>query len=288
MSTMTKVFIVLTSILSITASVLFVSAAAQWANWKEVATNYQQMQQAELVKRMNLEGTMAAAIAMKEGALADINGRLAKVNEDNARLVNEMATLRNDLARRTNEAVASEAGRKKQEEILAVQTAQLTGLQKQSQSLLTQNIDLQTRNQRLNSRVLELTSQVTIATDQIRNLQEKLYALEQQSTGIAPRGSYRATSAMEAPRAIPTTPVVAGPIRGEITAVNAGYASISVGEATGVVPGMVFLIHRGSQYVGEFVVDSVRPNESGGKLQTLATEVASGDRVTYGFDTATR
>jgi hypothetical protein len=287
-STMTKVFIVLTTVLSITASALFIGAAAQWANWKEVAQTYQQLQHAELVKRMNLEATTAAALAMKDAGLADSSARLARSQEDNTRMANELATVRNDLARRTNEAVAAEAGRKKQEEILAVQTAELTGLQKQTQTLLTQNIDLQTRNQRLNSRVLELTSQVTIATDQIRNLQEKLYAMEQQVAGVAPRAYRQAAAELEIPRVAPVTPTVAGPIRGEITSVNSGYASISVGETSGVVSGMVFLIYRGSQYVGEFVVDSVRPTESGGKLQTLAGQVSAGDRVMFGFDAATR
>lgn len=37
MSTLTKVFVVLNSVLSIVVSILFVTTAAQWSNYKEVA-----------------------------------------------------------------------------------------------------------------------------------------------------------------------------------------------------------------------------------------------------------
>ena len=48
MSTLTKVFVFLTSIFGIVLSCLFVAAAAQWDNWKQLAQTYQQQAQGEL------------------------------------------------------------------------------------------------------------------------------------------------------------------------------------------------------------------------------------------------
>lgn len=285
MSTMTRVFIVLTSVVAIVVSCLFVAAAAQWTNTKETVERYQALYQSEFVQRQNALGVMAVSLAMKDDAVNDKTALLTKSEEEKRRLTDDLATLRIDLARQTNERVAAEAGRKKLEEILDVQTAERTSLQKQNQEFLSQNADLQTRNQRLASRVLELTSQMTIATDEMRNLQEKLYAAEQkykeiQQAQAAPR---RAAEA-EAPRgAQPVKAAVAGPIRGEIVELDGRYVSLNVGDTSGVVPGMVFIVYRGDTYVGDLEIETVRSKECGGKVTLVAPgqAVQRGDRVVY-------
>jgi hypothetical protein len=285
-STMTKVFIVLTSVLCIALSCLFIATAAQMANWKDLAQDYQTRQEAEFVQRMDQQAVMEAALAVKDNALQQKTQDLEAVQKQYQDALNDLAGKSNDLARRTNEAVAAEAGRKKLEEILAVQTAELTALQKQSQTLLSQNTDLQTRNTRLNSRVLELTSNVTILTDQLRNLQEKLYAAEQQVAALQQRltTGRRVATAEPAVGTVAVSATVAGPIRGEITEVDGTYASINIGETSGVVPGMTFMVHRDSTFVAELVIDKVRPKEAGGKLRTVQQEVRRGDAVAYGLE----
>lgn len=290
MSTLTKVFIVLTSVMAIFLSSLTVAAAARWSNLRENIERYQQLYQSEFVKRMNTEAVMATSLAIKDDELQKSTRSLARKDDELRQRDDQLATLRNDLARRTNEAVAAEAGRKKLEEILEVQTAELTSAQKHYQNLLTENIDLQTRNQRLATRNLELTGQLTIATDEIRNLQEKLYAQEQLARQlqdeVAAGGRVRAVAEPAPGGAVPLTPAVAGEIRGEITQVDGGYVSINIGENSGVVPGMDFVIYRGGNYVGDLRVQSVRPKEAGAKL-TLVREgeqVQTGDRVVYGLE----
>ncbi|MFH1745792.1 MAG: hypothetical protein ABIG44_01980 [Planctomycetota bacterium] len=289
MSAMTKVFIVLTAVLSIALSCLFIAAAAQWSNWKNLAQKYQELQGAETAQRMNQQAIMYGALAMKDDALQARTQSLDASESQAQTLGSDLADARNELARQRNIAVAAEAGRKKLEEILDVQTAELTALQKQNQTLLTQNIDTQTRNTRLNSRVLELSSNVTILTDQLRNLKEKLYAAEQQIATLQQRmasGRRVAASPTATPGAIPVSVPVAGPIRGEVVEVDGTYASINIGESSGVVPGMTLMVHRGSSFIAELVVDSVRPKEAGGKLRTVQQAVNAGDTVVYGLENA--
>ena len=287
MSTMTKVFIVLTAVLSIALSCLFISAAAQWTHWKDLAQDYKTLAAAESTASRNLQAIMEGSLAVKEDQLQAMTRAHDTAQRDLQEKVNDLTDARNELARRTNEAVAADADRKKLAEILDVQTAEVTALQKQNQTLLTQNIDLQTRNTRLNSRVLELTSNVTIMTDQLRNLQEKLYASEQQVAELQQRmASGRRVAPVDAAPAsvVPVAAPVAGPIRGEVTKVDGNYVSINIGQSSGVVSGMTFMVHRGTSFVAELVVDRVWPKQAGGKLRTVRGSVQSGDAVAYGLE----
>jgi hypothetical protein len=281
-STLTKVFIVLTAVLAIVSSILYISSAAQWDNWRDLAMRYQAAEQAAQTARMNAEATTAASLAMKDDALAqrarDI-GDLQKKTQDQG---NELARVNSELARKSNEALSFEAGRTKLQEILGVTTGELQGLQKQNQSLQTSNMDLQTRNSKLNSRVLELTANVTILTDQLRNLQEKNYAYEQQITQLQKgggAGTMLPTGGPAAPGATAVVPQVRGNIQGRIIDIAGNYASINIGESSGVAPGMTFMIHRDGSYVGDLVIDNVRPTEAGGKLALVKGEVKKGDPV---------
>ncbi len=289
MSTLTKVFVVLNCVMAIVLSSLTVAGAAGWANTQELVQAEQRRADAESVRARQVEANAAANLAIKDDAIQERDRLLASAAQERARLTEQLAALRNELARQTNLAVAAEAGRKKLEEILGVQTAELTNTQKQNQVLLTQNIELQTRNQRLSSRLLEVTGQLTIATDQVRNLTEKNYALEQQLREREQMlaGGPRVARGAETPAGVTAlTPLVAGPIRGEIVYLDGRYASLNIGETSGVVPGMTFMVYRDGEYIGDVQIDTVRPKESGAKVVLVAKDrtMQVGDRVVYGYE----
>lgn len=289
MSTMTKVFIVLTSVLAIVSSSLMIATGARWTNLEELRSRQEELAQAANVRAQQVEAVAAANLAIKDDALREAQRILAEKEAKIQELARSVADLRTDLARQTNEKVSAEAGRKKLEEILDVQMAELTNTQKQNQELLKRNIDLETRNQRMATRLLEVTGNLTIATEQIRNLQEKLFAAEQRckeleqalASGVLPT-----VAAAPPAGVVAVSPLVTGPIRGEITGVDGRYVSINVGESSGVVPGMTFMVYRGGTYIGDLQIESVRPKESGGKVTMLAPgqQVGPGDRVAYGLD----
>ncbi len=289
MSTMTKVFVVLTTVTAIVLSCLTVATAARWSKSEDTIARYQELYEAELVQRMQAEATLAAGLAVKDDAIKVRDRSIATKESELRRIGDELAQARSDLARVTNEKIAAEAGRKKLEEVLDLQMAELTAAQKQNQELVSQNIDLQTRNQRLASRLLEVTGDLTIRNDQIRNLQERLYAAEEESKSLrqAMATGRRAPTGEDVPdQVVPVTPVAAGPIMGEVSLVDGRYASINVGESSGVVEGMTFMVYRDGTYVGDLEVETVRPKEAGGKITMLASgqQVVTGDRVAYGLE----
>lgn len=267
MSTLTKVFVVLTSVLAIALSCLFIAAAAQWDNWKALALNYQTQRDAAVTQSQSTAASAQAALALKDEALAAQGRQLSEALDEVQRLKDENGDLRRQLVQSENERLAFEAGRAKLQEILDVTTGELKALQEQNKTLLSQNIDLQARGARLNSRVLELTTNVTILQDQVRNIQEKLYACERQNTQLEQHAG---------------APTVAGEIRGEIVEVDGVYATINVGESSGVVAGLTFMVYRDGVYLGDLIIERVRPDQSGGKLTTLLKgEVRPGDSVVY-------
>ena len=288
MSTLTKVLVVLTAVLSIALSCLFIAAAAQWDNWKALALDYQTGRDAAITQAQSTAATMQAALAMKDEALAT-QARKHQAALDELRNLNDQnAELRSNLSKTENQRLAAEAGRTKLQEILDVTTGELKATQKQNQTLLSQNIDLQSRNARQNSRILELTTSVTILRDQNRNMQEKLYASEQQNAELEQRAGAPVARARPTapPGALAVVPTVAGEIRGEIIEVDRVYATINVGEGSGVVPGMTFMVYReGGAYLGDLIIEQVRPKQAGGRLTTLVEgEVRKGDAVVYGMD----
>ena len=280
MSTMTKVFVVLTAVLSIALSCLFIAAAAQTANWKQLAQDYQDRQTAEFMHRMNLQAIMEATLSMRDQQLQAKAATWPPLRDLATRQADELKQLQASLAREMNDRVAAQAGQAKLQEILGMQNAEVAALQKQNQMLLAQNIDFQTRNTRLNSRVLELTSNNTILTDQVRNLQEKLYAAEQQAVRTAQGGR----PAERATGVVAVSPSLPSPIMGQVVSVDGNYASINVGQASGVTQGMTFMVHRGSNFLADIVVDRVWPDQAGGKLKSIQQEIRPGDSVSYGLD----
>ena len=274
--------------MSIALSCLFISAAAQWDNWKGLAETYQQGRDAAITEKQAAVAAAQASLAMKDEQYAAQGRELAAARDKLQSTESENAQLKSDLAQARNEPLAFEAGRTKLQEILAVNTGELKSVQAQNQSLLSQNIDLQSRNARQNSRILELTTKVSIQQDQIRNIQEKLFAAEQRAAGRDYTSGYSGETEMPASPAGVTAvaPSVAGEIRGQVKMVNGVYAEINVGESSGVGPGMTFMVYRdGGTYVGDLIIESVRPNQAGGRLTTLVQGgVQTGDAVVYGLN----
>jgi hypothetical protein len=276
-STLTKVFVVLTAVLSIAMTCLFMAAASQWQNYRELTDTLQDQRDSAVTGQQNAVAMQAAALALKDDQLRDTREALEKALADRTKLNDDLAKLRNDLTQEKNEKLAADARATKFQEMLEVTSAERNALQKQNQTLVAQNLDQQSRLSRSNSRVLELTTNLTILKDELRNMQEKLIAAE---------GGRAITRAPDVPSGVTAMqPPARTDIRGEIVDVSAGYASVNVGEASGVSVGMTLMVYRNGSYLGDLKIESVRPNESGGRLDTLARgDIRPGDRVMSGMN----
>lgn len=280
MSTMTKVFTVLNAVMSIALSCLFIAAAAQWDNYKDLARTYQGERDAAVGHWQNAVASGLAATALKDESIASKNAEVAKAQSQIQELTEKLTKSGSELTQVKNERLAFEAGRTKLQETLDTVTGELKSVRAQNQGLLKDNTELQSRNIKLNNRVLELTTNVTILQEENRNVQEKLYACQTGRSGSStPPRAAAAIESVPGTVAVPS-PKIAGAIKGEITNIDGTYASVNVGESSGVTAGMTFVVYRGSSYLGDLKIESVRPSESVGKLTTLASGgVRNGDMI---------
>ncbi len=275
MSAMTKVFVVLNAVLSIALSCFVVAYTAQSENWKVLALAYQQDRDASITKEQANAAGLLSSVALKDEVISSQAAEIKRLQQEKQDLADQHNKTTNEFTVVKNEKVAAEAGRTKALEMLDTKMAEVAAVRAQNDELRRQNIDTQARNNRLNLRNLELTTNVTILQDENRNTQEKLYACQQMTASGG-----RSSSVAPAPGTVAAAPSVAGTIKGEVTTVDGTYASIDVGEASGVQPGMTFMVSRGATYLGDIVIDRVRPREASGKVTMLAAaEIRSGDRV---------
>jgi septal ring factor EnvC (AmiA/AmiB activator) len=287
-STLTKVFVVLNTLLSVALSVLFVAGAASWGKLQEQKDKYQTQRDAAITLQQNTSAAMNAALAIKDDEIARLARQLSDTESNVQKLSGELAANRGRLTTVENERLAFETGRTKLQEILNVTTGELTALRARHQAVTNENAELQTRNERLNNRTLELTTNVQILTDQVRNLQEKLYACEQ-SPGPAVAASPVTPGAELAslPGSVSVDqPRVKGEIHGEVLAINDRFAEISVGQSSGVSAGMTFMVYRsGGQYLGDLTIEKVDLDRAGGRLSSLVVDsIRRGDLVAYGLE----
>ena len=168
---------------------------------------------------------------------------------------------------------------------LKVGQAGWTEQRQQRDELERRNLELEKRNLDLSQRVNEQTARLLVMDREQRHLKEHLHILEEENRRL---GQYRRrleagdlTALADAERETvkPLTPLSGSPIRGHITEVSGNLATISVGSADGVAEGMVFVIYRDLDYIGDVKISVVEPNQAAGKIVRSRGTPAVGDQV---------
>ena len=285
MSVLTKVFVVLLALLSVALSMFTVAAFSQQENWRQSAGNWKEAALSEQSKARAIAANAALeaqnALARHLTDLESINSLKAQVTEKERAL----AKLESDYAAEANRltvAMGQSASLSDHNKLLdTARTRDAEFIAKLSR----RNSELERLNVDLNDRVKELTSSVAMAQSQIRALREQIETISRDQVagviqvpggpGIVQAGIPSVTPA--------STPMVTSPIRGEVTSVKDGLASISVGSADGVVEGMTFLLYRpgvaGTKplYLGTLRITRVEANACAGSLETTEGQIQPGD-----------
>ncbi len=290
MSVLTKVFVVLMTVLSIALSMFTISTMAQQEKWRQAATDWKasaadanaqaraitasaalEAQRAEVLYQENL-----ATIGRLEQELDKLNIAVADMRRQNADLTNQ---LNNEQAQATSLASHNkliEEARTREQELA-------TQLSERNATLTRRNIDL-------NDRVKELTANMAMAQSRIKALKEQIGSL----TGSGTSYSAIDTAQIPSSRAVVQayTPSVSepiglsditAPIRGQVTAIRGDLAEISVGAADGVGHGMRFLVYRRSggapKYLGTIRITAVEANAAAGVIEQSEGGIQAGDAI---------
>ena len=273
MSTLTKVFIVLMVIFSIAFTMTTISFVARTNDWKALAEDYRAEQLLVESHMRNLAAAHAAEKTVWLDAKKALDDRIAALETAQAVHLSEIAELRDEGARLRAEKSDGEAlAHRLASELQVAQSGWLEQRQ-QRQQIEKRNLELERRNLDLNERVNEQTAQVLVLVQQQRQLEQQVNILREENAKLAGAGRVGVgQKPMDLAGVKPVAPAAAAPIRGQIVEVRGKLATISVGSADGVQKGMVFIIHRGSDYIGDIEITDVEPNLSAGRLlRTRAT-----------------
>jgi len=284
---LTKVFIVLLTLFSIAFTVMTVSIVAQTTNWRENANRYEEHARVADTNLRNLIAANAAEMATAQDAIrahleqiGDLEAKLQSVNT-------EFGQAKGELARAASEKSSSEAiNRALLAQLQTAESARVEYL-KQRDELEKQNVDLQRRNIDLNDRVNEQTAQIVVLVEQKRQFDQQLNILKAENEKLSrlartapiasglehPEGA--AIASVEA-----VTPVAQTAIRGKVRQIDGNIVTVSVGSTDGVKKGMVFVVHRETEYIGDLEINLVDPDQSAGRMLRSTSSPREGDTVT--------
>lgn len=269
MSPLTKLFVVMLVVLSL----LTTAATVVYVNREDISKQALDQTKAQLQSAQaaaqaaqdqlaaatnNLTNLQQESNARENKAQSDLTGLQTRISELNVQLAqsqSKLATQQLDVSRLTEALNATQASNNiNQQEVARLRQSNDT-LVRQSSDLnatvsdLTARLDVTERERR------HLAEQITQATGEV----QRLSAIIRQS-GVTPE------RAQELARR--NAPPINGVIRDVRAIAGQQYATISVGSADGVAPGVQFKVldRQNGNFLGTLVVDSVEPNEATGRL----------------------
>lgn len=283
MSTLTKIFTVVMVVFSIAFTMTIISFVGKTSNWKSLADEYRVQQQITETHMRSMTAAQAAEHTVWLDSKKALEARIAKLEESETASLGEKAELRDELARLRAEKSDADALSRRLASQLQVAQDNSIAQRQQREDIEKRNMELERRNLDFNERVNELTAQILVLVQQQQQLEQQVNILKEENSKLA-RGA-GAGGPVAAPEAAalggvtPVTPTAVAPIRGKIVQVEGNLATISVGSADGVQKGMVFVIYRGSEYIGDIQVTDVEPNLAAGRLKGTRSAPQPNDMV---------
>ncbi len=287
MSAITKILVVVLAVFCIAFSMASVSLVAQQTNWKNLAEDYRQQAQISAAHQRSLTAAHAAELAsVRDQASARLD-RIGDLEQEVQEQADTLAQQEGTIAQLTVDRRGAEALAQRLTNELSIAQESRKRIDEQRGQLEARNIELERRNIDLNERVNELSSQVTVLVQQGRQQEQQINILRDenqklsQQTGIAPSAPFEPTLKNVMPRQPVTTPR----INGRVVELAGDYVTLSVGSSDNVARGMVFVVYRGDQYVGDVEISDVQPELSAGRLVGSARGQAprKGDSVVDEF-----
>lgn len=286
MSTITKVFVILLALFSIAFTTMTVSVVARTANWKDTALKYEQHARAADTNLRNLISASAADLATARDSIRQHRDQIGQLETKLQSNNNELASMRTEFAQIRSEKSSADAMNRGLLARLNVSENAREEYHKQRNDLERHSIDLESRNIDLNDRVNELTAQVAVLMEEKRQFEQQVKILQDQNDRISqatrsPSGrvTFESASGTAMTGVNAMSPVSSTPIRGRLVEMDGNLVTISVGSADGVNNGMVFVIHRDGEYVGDIKINIVDPNRSAGRIVRSTNNPGLGDEV---------
>jgi uncharacterized phage infection (PIP) family protein YhgE len=289
LNTLTKLFVVLlviTSILTAAASVVFVSRVQPMQALLDV--------QKATVESMRSKAEAANAAYEREHASVDAaNARTDAVTKENADAIRNLQTQLDSANTTIAQLQAEKAGRDSTVNTLTSGVSeatatmnklmeQVTNLRASNDKLVKTNEDFSRRNSELNAQVESIGSQQANAEEQLATSKENEQKL---AAYVKAHGGSPDDIITESNPYGPGAPAISGVVREKSVINGKTWVTINVGSADGVAKGMKFYVLNGGQFLGIVTVDTVDSNDAIGMLEGDAAKIS---QVRAGNDVRTQ
>ena len=286
MSSLTKIFIVVLVLFSITFTTMMVAVVVQTPNWKENADKYRDNARICETNLRHAHAASAARLATARDSVLASEKIVSDLKARQATTLTDISELRTQLAKSSAEKSNTEAINRGLLAHLEVAENARAEYRRQRNDLETRDIDIERRNVDLNDRVNELTASVAVLLEQKRQYEQQLNILKEENAALSQSTRTRSRFAFESPQGVAMsgveaiTKVARSAIRGKVLEVSDDFVTLSIGRADGVRKGMLFVVHRGAKFIGEVEISLVDPNVSVGRLVRSREAPTPNDLVT--------
>ncbi len=291
MGVLTKVFVVLVTVLSVLLGTLAVTFVANTENYKaKLEESVADKTAAEEIARLR-QSELNAVQSNQSEQITLFKAQSESLITQNNLLTQQRAEAEAAAQRETGKLAKFEADWSR----LTAANQQYAQMTKEIQEELKQRreqiVDQQTRSIQLADRNNELESQLAALTRQVRRVHEKMTNLQEENADLQGKlaqlpPQWQAKILSEEVAVAPFVPET--PIRGQVTRVEQlegeTFVQVNVGRNDGVESNMKFLVHRGSQFLGTLIITTVDANSSAGRIELMQGRVSVGDMVLTGGD----
>lgn len=282
-------------VLSIAFSMTAIAFTARTENWKALAEGYRTETQIAYAEQRSVMAAHAAELASARDTIRNHQNRINQLESQLQSVEKEVADQQGEIAQLTAEKRRSEALAQRLTNELGVAQSARAAVAEQRQQFESRNIELERRNNDLNDRVSELTTQVTVMNQQVRQQEQQIHILREENQKLAGQSGVYSSADVSFQGQTPGDVRPAGPgggaphIAGHVSFVDGDLLTLSVGSADRVQKGAVFVVYRGTQYIGDVRITDVEPNLSSGRLFRSAPGLSprTGDRAEDEYHFAT-
>ncbi|MFA9478712.1 hypothetical protein ACERK3_10425 [Phycisphaerales bacterium AB-hyl4] len=289
MSMLTKAFVVLVTVLAILLVALTVSSVAQY---EDLASDVQRLTS----ERDAARTTATLRQSEVERIRADYDRQLQQRGEEVRRQTDRVTQLAAELASARESAADARADLEKWEASLerlsaaqSQSTALLGSLSEELERRRGETVELQGRLVESSGRIAELSTQGDSLERQVRRFRERMQALMEANREIEERIAQAPPELREFmadPERAERGPTPTQPISGRIVQLDEQgrevFVQVNVGSNDGVAEQMEFMVHRGEQYLGRLVIDSVEADVAVGHMTLIQDRVQQGDMIFAG------
>lgn len=293
MSTLTKAFVVLVTVLSILLVALVVSFVA---NTQDLSQRLRLAEQEREAARQVAVTRQAELSAAQEGAgrqITQLNNQINDLASQVTSLQAQLQTAQTSTQQERARLAGLEASLSQLSAAGAQTSALLEAVNQELQQRRGEAVTQQTKLIESADRIAELEGQLESLTRQVRRFSERMVSVQSRSQqlenviaqlpenvrrqlpGVGQEGG--ATRAAASPEQ---------PISGQVTQVQqAGgetLVQVNVGRNDAVQENMQFMVHRGDQFIGNLLVESVDSNAAIGRMTLSQGQVQAGDQIFAG------